>query len=181
MVSQDPYSATNPASTPMLLDSDWFAPATDVDKQQRHRGEEVLGSASSQSTSASVRAESLEDASCEPLRESAADRSNYSLSGQPVKIDLETLRLGMLTELSPKGETICSSTWAKVEPRKKGSRAMLEKMAGEPMWLQLSTPDLGAEETSEAPARVKLFCHWCGSKRASESSVFCTSCGTHLA
>jgi hypothetical protein len=161
----------------MLLGLDWFASATHADKEQRHRGE-VPGGTSSQSTTASVRADSLEDA-CVLSQGSAADRSAYSLSSQPVKIDPETLRLGMLTELLPQGESICNSTWAKVEQQKKGHKVMLET-AGEPMWLQLPRPDPGAEETHEAPARVVLFCHWCGSKRASEISVFCTSCGTHL-
>lgn len=175
MVSQDHDAAAIPVSSPMLLSLDWLAPTMHTDKEQQQKGEEELPGISSQSATASTRAESQEDVCERPW--SSADRSAYSPCSQPVKIDPLTLQLGMPTELL--GESICNSTWAKAEPQKKGCRVLLEA-ASEPMWLQLPAPDLGVAETHEAPARVRLFCHWCGSKRASKISMFCTSCGTQL-
>lgn len=173
MVSQDYDAAAIPESSPMLLSLDWLSPTLRTDG----RGEEEVPGVSSQSATASTRAESQEDV-CEPPW-SSADRIAYSPCYQPVKIDPLTLQLGMPIELLLQGESFFNSMWAQAEPQKKGCRVVIEA-ASEPMWLQLPTPDPGVAETHKAPARVRQFCHWCGSKRASEISMFCTSCGTQL-
>eukprot|EP00930_Biecheleria_cincta_P045433 TRINITY_DN31306_c0_g2_i1.p1 TRINITY_DN31306_c0_g2~~TRINITY_DN31306_c0_g2_i1.p1 ORF type:complete len:170 (-),score=33.27 TRINITY_DN31306_c0_g2_i1:326-835(-) len=117
----------------------------------------------------------LREDPCETSSDSA-DEEDRRLSSQPAKVDPLALEFYMMAKLMPEGQSICDSLWPATSLGEQGY-AMTQKTGSEPVWLPLAPSCAG---TAAATNRVKLFCQWCGSKRASEVSIFCTSCGEKI-